>query len=218
VAGVSLPVISVIIPTVTGREDHFTRCISAYGTCSQGAYDLQLVVERDHPSCGAAWQAGLERAKGDYIHLTCDDIEPLPGWHVPAIEAVENGFLPAPQVYDPNGVPQSHPQPGVVGMDWAPVHMSALPFCSAGQMEKIAPLMTAHYFTDDFFSYRGIRQGWQCKLRVHYAFRHHWAQHRRGAGMSEAARMQLDQSYYIRAMEMVLAGQWNAPWPPNGGL
>ena len=103
------------------------------------------------PSCGAGWQAGLAHAKGEYIHLSDDDIVPQPGWHAPAIEAVECGFLPAPQVTDPRGYPQSRPQEGVFGKDWTPVDMSALPFASAEQMEKIAPLMICHYFTRRFF-------------------------------------------------------------------
>jgi hypothetical protein len=139
-------VISVIIPTVEGREDYLERCVKAYTAHAGGGYELDLIIEHDHPSCGAGWQAGLARARGEYIHLSDDDIEPQPGWHVPAIEAVRLGFLPAPQVCDPNGHPQSHPQEGVFSPDWTPVHQSALPFASREQTEKIAPLLTCHYY------------------------------------------------------------------------
>lgn len=206
--------ISIIIPTVPGREDHFDRCRRGYLTST--VYPFEIIVEMDHPSCGLAWQAGLARAKGQYIHLTCDDIEPKLGWDVPAVEAVRAGFLPAPQVCDPAGNPQSAPQTGVLGADWTEVTMTALPFCSASQMEKIAPLFTAHYYTDDFFGWRGKRAGWPIRLRSGYAFTHYWAQHKRGAGMSERDRMSHDLQLYLRAQAMVEAGTWLEPWPREG--
>jgi hypothetical protein len=210
-------VISVIIPTIEGREEYLAQCIAAYEKHAEDAYDLDLIVEHGHPSCGAGWQAGLDRVKGEFIHLSDDDIVPQPGWHSPAIEAVRLGFLPAPQVCDPNGYPQSHPQEGVLGADWTPVHMSALPFTSRAQMDKITPLFTAHYFSDDFISWRGARAGWPCVLRSGYAFVHWWAQHKRGAGMTQEQRMLHDRGLFEEAMRRVEAGEWNAPWPPNGG-
>lgn len=214
----SLPWISVIVPTVDGREDHLERCVTAYHTLAPGNYQLELLIERNHRSCGLAWQAGAERSRtGDFIHLTDDDIEPRPDWHAPAIEAVERGFIPAPQVYDPNGYPQSHPCVGSVAPDWTPVHMSALPFCSRQQWEKITPLMTSHYFTDDFFSFRANQAGWMPRLRIGYAFTHWWATVRRGAGMSEPDRMRNDQALYQEAIRRVYSGQWTEPWPADGG-
>ncbi len=201
-----MTLISVIIPTVTGREDHYQRCVHAYQ--ERTASQVELITELNHSSCGLAWQAGLAYVKGKYIHLTCDDIEPGQDWDVPAIEAVEQGFLPAPQVCDPNGYPHSHPQVGVLGADWTPVHMSALPFTSVAQMKKIAPLLTSHYFSDDWVSWRGQQAGWSCRLRSGYRFTHHYAQHLRGAGMSEPERMRND--------EAAEAGQWTQPWPLEG--
>lgn len=213
----SLPRISVIVPTVQGREDHLVRCTEAYTRLAEGNYDLELIVEHDHRSCGLGWQAGAEKSHGDFIHLTDDDIEPRPGWHAPAIEAVRQGFIPAPQVYDPAGYPQSHPQVGVVSPDWTTVHMSALPFCSRAQWEKIAPLCTIHYFSDDFFSVRAHQAGWRPRLRTGYAFTHWWAQVKRGAGMSEPDRMRNDQALFQEALRRVAAGQWTEPWPADGG-
>lgn len=214
----SLPVISVIIPTIEGREAYLDKCVAAYTSHAEGNYELDLIIEHDHPSCGAGWQAGLERAKGEFIHLSDDDIEPLPGWHAPAVEAARLGFLPAPQVCDPNGYPQSRPEEGKFGADWTPVDMSSLPFATAAQVEKIAPLMTCHYFTDDWFSWRGAQAGWPTVLRAEYRFRHWWAQTKRGAGMTQEQRMEHDRALFKKAMAMAEAGHWNAPWPPNGGL
>lgn len=214
----SLPRISIIIPTVTGREDHLERCILAYTRLAEDAYTPEVIIEHNHPTCGLAWQAGWEKSTGDYIHLTDDDIEPRLGWHQPALNAVNRGYLPAPLVFDPSGTPRSWPVVGQIGEDWEPVHMSALPFASREQMEKIAPLFTAHYYTDDFFSTRGIMAGYPCVLRTGYVFTHWYAQVKRGAGMSESDRMSLDKQLYNQAMEMVKVGKWNQPWPPDGKI
>src|SRR6266404_3441738 len=61
--------------------------------------------EHDHPAVGCAWQAGAEKAKGDYIHLGNDDCEPHPGWWQPAVEACQQGFVPSPMVFTPDGYP-----------------------------------------------------------------------------------------------------------------
>jgi hypothetical protein len=208
VARVSLPLISVIVPTVPGREDHLERCTRAYAGHAPGGYALDLVIERGHPAVGIAWQAGAEKARGEYIHLTNDDIEPRPGWHAPAIEAVQRGCLPAPQVYSPDGAPQSLPAWGALGDDWAPVTMTTLPFCSRAQWERIGPVARIHYYSDDFFSYRGRKAGWATALRSGYAFTHHWALPGRGAGMTEAERMEHDRRLYDEAVSRAERGEW----------
>lgn len=59
-----LPLISVIVPTVDGREDHLERCVRTYTELAAGNYELQLIIERNHPTCGLGWQAGSEKAEG----------------------------------------------------------------------------------------------------------------------------------------------------------
>lgn len=211
-----MSLISVIMPTVAGREDIFARCAAAYEVLScLGPHELELITEKDRSTCGLAWQRGADRATGDYLHFTCDDIEPRhQGWWAPAIEAIEAGFIPAPQVYDVNGTPQSHPQVGIVSPDWTPVHMTSLPFVSREQYEKVAPLITTHYYSDDWFSFRCERAGWLTRLRTGYAFTHHWASVKRGAGQgSEAACMAHDEPLYQQARRMAEAGEWTESWP-----
>lgn len=207
--------LSVIIPTVDGREEDFERCYSAYKPL-QDCGDAEIIVERNHSSCGLAWQAGTEKSSGDYIHLTCDDLEPKPGWHTAAIEAVEAGFIPAPRVYGPNGEPQYHPNYGGESPDWEPVHMTCIPFCSREQWERIRPLFTAHYYTDDFFTYRAQQAGWEPRVRHGYDFSHYWAQHKRGAGMGQNERMYHDQNLFEEAKRKVESGEWAQPWPEAG--
>ena len=214
------PLISVIVPTVPGREDHFGRCVAAYeADAAEGGYDLDLIVEHDHPAVGYAWQAGGEKARGDYLHFTNDDLVPHPGWAQPAVAAVNRGYIPAPQVYGPGGEPQAPPVWGRVGLDWTLLprqHAAVVPFLSRQQWGKIRPLALIHYYADDFITGRARAAGWPAVLRTGYAFTHHWATVRRGAGMTQDARMAHDKQLYEQAMQMCAAGQWTRPWPAAG--
>ncbi len=70
--------ISVVIPTVTGREDFFERCVYAYE--HNTANPIELIIYKDLPTCGRGWIKGAEDATGDYVHFTADDLEPALGW------------------------------------------------------------------------------------------------------------------------------------------
>ena len=207
-------VISVIVPTVPGREGHLDRCVRAYE--QHTGCRLELIIEHDHPAVGFGWQAGAELATGDFLHFTNDDIEPHPGWWEPAVEAAERGCIPAPQVYGPAGDPQAPPQWGAVAPDWTPLppqNASVIPFLSRAQWERVRPLAQIHYYSDDWITYRARAAGWPAVLRTGYAFTHHWAQARRGAGMTQDQRMDHDRRLYEQAVQMCEAGQWTQPWP-----
>jgi hypothetical protein len=211
--------ISVIMPTVPGREEIYARCRDAYLEHGCGPHRLEFITEHDHPAVGYGWQAGAEKATGDFLHFTNDDCEPHPGWWEPAVEAVQRGFIPAPQVYGPEGDPQAPPQWGVVSPDWTPLppqNAAVIPFLSRAQWEKVQPLALIHYYADDWITYRARVAGWPCMLRTGYSFIHHWAQVRRGAGMTQDERMAHDRRLYEQAVQMCEAGQWTQPWPRGG--
>jgi hypothetical protein len=205
-------VISVVIPTVTGREDHYERCARAYAERTDARYEL--ITEVDHATVGLAWQAGAVKAKGDYIHLTCDDLEPLHGWDVAAVAVTTGGRQPAPKVTSAiDGSLQSRPVWGQEIPEGTDTGISVIPFLTRDMWEAVRPLFTAHYYTDDFVSERARRAGYPPAMCNAYAFRHHWAQHRRGAGMTENERMVKDQQLYWEALQRVADGQWTEPWP-----
>ena len=204
--------ISIIIPTVTGREDHYERCRNAY--TETAVHDLELITETDHATVGLAWQAGASRASGEYIHFTCDDLEALPGWDTAAVSASDSGFVPAPKVTDARtGALQSWPVWGIEHKDGIHVDFSAVPFLSRKMWEAVQPLFTGHYYTDNFISYRAKASGWPSVFFNGYAFRHHWAQHRRGAGMGQDERLAYDCNLYNQAVAMIGKGEWREPWP-----
>lgn len=207
-----MTLISVVLPTITGREDHYARCAGAYR--ARTTADCEVITEWGHASVGLAWQTGAEKARGDYIHLTCDDLEPLDDWDTPAVAAVGRGCIPAPKVTDArDGSLQSRPVWGREFADGTDCGITLIPFMSRVQWEAIQPLFTGHYYTDDFISFRARQAGWPSLMCNGYAFLHHWAQPGRGAGMTENERMVHDQQLYFRAQAMVLAGNWTAPWP-----
>jgi hypothetical protein len=204
--------ISIVIPTIPGREEHYERCARAYSERTTARYEL--ITEYDHPTVGLAWQAGASRAKGDYVHLTCDDLEPLHGWDKAAMAVADHEAIPAPRVTDARtGALQCRPQWGQETPEGTDTGITIVPFLSREQWEAVQPLFTGHYFTDDFISDRARAQGWISVMCNGYAFKHHWAQHRRGAGMTEPERMHHDHRLYNQALAMVARGEWTEPWP-----
>lgn len=204
--------ISIIIPTVTGREDHYERCLAAYQ--DRTAAESEIITETDHATVGLAWQAGAERATGDYIHFSSDDLEALDGWDVAAVQASDAGIVPAPKVTDARtGELQSWPAWGREHADGIDAGFSAIPFLSRAMWEAVRPLLVSHYYSDNFISHRARAAGWPSLMVNGYAFRHHWAQHRRGAGMGQDERLAYDQGLYAQACAMVQAGEWREPWP-----
>lgn len=204
--------ISVIIPTVAGREDHYDRCASAY--LHRTGHAVEIITETGHATCGLGWQAGAERATGDYLHFTCDDIEPLPGWDQAAIAAVQAGCHPAPRVTDARtGDLQTWPAWGREHPDGTDAGFSALPFLSRPMWEAAGPCFTGHYYSDNWLSDRARAAGWVPLVVNRYAFRHHWAEHLRGAGMGQDQRLAHDRGLYDQAVAMAEAGEWREPWP-----
>ena len=193
--------VSVIVPTVSGREDYLARCLAAYEATSGNA---ELIVIRDRPTCGRAWEEGAAKAQGRYLHFTADDLVPRPGWIETAIETVDEGAIPAATVYDADGEFESCAGKLLLLDDRAPVDFSAVPFFSReqwGEIGPMGPMADSHYFTDNYLSMRASRAGIPILARTAYAFEHYWAQPGRGAGMTESERMRFDAITY----ETVLA-------------
>lgn len=166
--------IDVIIPTITGREDSLARCVDSFP-------GLNHIIVKDEPTCGSAWIAGLKRSSAEYILLTADDIEAQDdGWIEPCVEAVDDGYLPAPIVYRPNGSLESAGGDMNVGAclldtiqpDWTPVDFTPMPFVSREQIRKIR-MLPIHYLSDVWLSYKGRLIGYETVLRHDYKLNHH---------------------------------------------
>ena len=166
--------ISVIIPTIAGREVHLDETVAAFRDTPA---KIEIVVVRNQPTCGQAWNIGAEQASGEYLLLGGDDLKPHPGWAETALEAAEAGVYPSPWITEPNGETLCAGTLGhglyVDGYDGMPVYNSPVPFFRRDQWDLIGPVPQIHYFADDYLAYRArFSAGLSVEVRRGYWFTH----------------------------------------------
>lgn len=193
--------ISIIIPTITGREHHLVRCMEGY--VSRTDDEFEIIVKEDYPTCGAAWAQGLldVHPDSDYIHFSADDLEPMPGWDIEAREWVSSRMLPAPRIVTPNGKLDycgDHSKRELP--DFTRVAMSVIPFLDREMLDHCLPLLETHYYSDDWISYRLRKRGFAVSVCRSYQFTHYRALEGRGAGMTEDERMTADRAVFLDAI------------------
>jgi GT2 family glycosyltransferase len=166
--------VDLIVPTIEGREESLERCLASFP-------DLNHIVVKGQPSCGLGWIEGIKRSGADYLLLCCDDIEADPDCDLTAcIEAVDDGYLPAPVIHRPDGgLESAGGDMNAAGCllrdvqpDWTPVDFTPLPFVSRAQIKKIR-MIEAHYMTDVYLSHKGRRLGYETVLRHDFRLIHH---------------------------------------------
>lgn len=166
--------ISVVIPTIAGREHWLERCLTAYE--NNTFHDWEPIVIRDKPACGIAWNEGIAKARGDYIHLSADDLEPLACWDKPAVESADRGELPAARILNTDGSLQSCGTDDQEHDEGEEAFVARIPFATREQFDLIGPMMENHYMGDYWFSHRGRQVGLRSVVRRRYTFYHHYAQ------------------------------------------
>jgi hypothetical protein len=165
--------ISIVIPTISGREDSLARCLASYEDTLVGT-DREIIIIKDRPTWPTACNEGYEQAKGDIIHFTADDLEALPGWHVDAIPMlVERDELPAPRVmnFSPDGQ-FDNPEDGA---DGEITHFTRVPTLTRSQYERIGPWPEIIYYADLWVSEKARTLGIETRMLYSYAFVHHWS-------------------------------------------
>ena len=196
--------ITVIVPTIQGRERHLQQCLASYAAHTT---DYEIHVIADRPTCGQAWLDGADKAEGDYIHFSADDLQPLQGWWQAAKHVADLGRLPAPRILNGDGTLQScggndqwnNPHENPTG---TPVDFSRIPFFTRKQWDDFCTvglrmfLREAHYWTDNAVSWAAGQAGYGTVVHRGYSFIHHVAQEGRGAGMPEPDRMRHDHQLF----------------------
>ncbi|WWT39944.1 hypothetical protein [Microcystis phage Mae-JY09] len=157
--------IGVVVPTIAGREALLERTVAAYR--QHTAEPMTLIVVRDRPTIGAAWNDGAEAAMQAgvrWLHLSADDVEPHAGWDEACIAAATHGGWPSPRILNPDGSLHSCGSMGG-GMllpecaDGTPCATSPFPFLAARYWHRVGPALDAHYYADDHLSWRARLQG-----------------------------------------------------------
>lgn len=89
-----MTVLSIVLPTIKGREKDFSRTLAAYAERTPGV-EIEWLLEFDHPTVASAWNAGAAKATGEILHLGNDDLEPEEArWFQCASVALDAGFTP----------------------------------------------------------------------------------------------------------------------------
>lgn len=197
--------LDLIVPTIDGREASLERCLKSFEALTD---DLTVIVVRNPPTCGQGWREGLERSEAPYVAFCCDDLECISDrWAEACIEIVDEGLLPCPRVWTPDGAIESQGgDMNAVGhllnrhrKHRAPCDFTTVPFMSREQVEAIGILPT-HYGCDVWVSHRGRQLGYETVLVHGYDLVHHQEQVGRGAGMSQNERDAVDAETVRKAL------------------
>lgn len=170
--------LSVVVPTITGREASLRRCLDAYDRTSPP--DTEYVIVRDQPAWPHACNIGYDESTGDIVHFSADDLEPLEGWWQEAVAWLdEHDELPAPVVFNHEvGVWDNH----MDGPDKAVPRFTRIPLMRRDQWERIGRWPEVNYVADVWVSMRGRTLGIETRMIHSYRFVHHWEQTGRDDG------------------------------------
>lgn len=163
--------LSVVIPTISGREESLARCVESYERTLEGV-SHEIIVVKDESTWPRACNVGYTKSTGDIIHWTADDLEALPGWYNDIPAFLENDELAAPAVYD-------YREDGKFsnaedGPDGATTWFTRIPICRRDQAERIGLWPEIIYYADIWFSEKARAIGIETRLLYSYRFVHHW--------------------------------------------
>ena len=168
--------ISVVMPTITGREEMWSWITPLYAERAPG-FDVELCCPKDYPN----WPTGINAATptGDYLVYTADDLEPLEGWADAMVATLDRGEIPAPQVW--NWKREGRPvDERVDGPPGAITAFSRIPALTREMAEAIGPWPESlTYYGDNWVSDAARIRGWESRVTEGFCFVHHWHQHGR---------------------------------------
>lgn len=168
--------ISVIMPTIQGREASFAQMQAAYRDRSAG-FRLDMVVLHDLRNWATACNEGMKLAKGPYLHFTSDDLEPLEGWADAMVGTLDAGEIPAPQLWDHVAAgPPVNAGDGPIG---ATTEFSRVVALTRDMADRIGPWPELDYYSDNWVSDAARKIGIVTRVTAGYHFIHHWHPHGR---------------------------------------
>lgn len=165
--------ISVIVPTIRGREHWLERCQQAYSENTW--HEFEFIVIHDHPTCNSAWNEGIRQAKGEFIHLSADDLEPHSGWDTVGLSCLGKGFLPCPRVLNADGSLQSCGSDAYEHETGTSSDVARVPLFPRALLPAIYPIFDGHYAGDYWVTSQGRKVGWPTVVVREMLFTHHMA-------------------------------------------
>ena len=167
--------ISIVIPTLTGREESLARAVRGYKR-TLGKTPHEIIVVKDKPTWPTACNEGYALSRGDIIHFSADDLMPLPKWHVEAVAWMkEHDELPAPKVlnHSRNGTHDNAHD----GFNHETTWFTRIPMLRRDQYERIGAWPEYNYVADIWVSEKArMLFGIQTRIFYSYAFVHYWHQ------------------------------------------
>ena len=172
-----MPEITVVLPTITGREESLQTTIASYESTLEGR-DYDIVVIQDAPTWPTACNEGYYKSDSPYILFGADDLDALPGWWDAGKAALEERpmELPAPRVYDYFPPPEGLFMNESDGADGDLTHFTRVPLMSKVQWETVGPWPEIDYYADIWVSEKARTLGIRTRMVYGFDFCHHWCQ------------------------------------------
>ena len=165
--------ISIVCPTISGREHWLERCQVSY--CETTELEHEFIVVRDYPACNQAWNVGILEAQGDFIHLTADDIEAHPRWAEIGLEWIEKGILPCTRVLNSDGTLQSCGNDATEQPTGTSSDVARVPFFPREILPAFYPILHTHLMGDYWITHQARKIGWPTVVVREFCFTHHFA-------------------------------------------
>ena len=165
--------ISIVIPTISGREESLERTLKSYVEHTKVKYEL--IVIQNAPTWPDACNLGYEQAKGKVILFGADDLDATKGWHRDVLKFFRsNDELPAPYITDyVYDAPMMNAEDGA---DGAYTYFTRVPILRRDQYERIGPWPSLVYYADIWVSEKARSIGIRTRMLYSYRFIHHWCQ------------------------------------------
>lgn len=165
--------ISVVVPTITGREHWLEKALASIRRTVVG---FEWLVYENRDTCGVAWNEGIKDARGDYILLFADDLEAHDGWVQAAVQSLNQGVIPCPRILNPDGTLQSCGTFPEEAPDDTPSVVARVPFLTRDLALAMWPVMENQYMGDHWITWKGWSLGWPTRVVRDMLFTHHFAQ------------------------------------------
>ena len=164
--------ISIVVPTVRGREHWLAKAEQAFRETTP---NMEWLVYHDLPTCGQGWNLGIKDASGDLILLAADDLEPHPGWWQAGKRALRRRVIPCPRILNTDGTLQSCGTFAEEAEDGTVSVVARVPFLTRKMASAMWPVLSNQYMGDHWITWKGAQYGWPTLVVRDMLFTHHFA-------------------------------------------